>query len=319
MCRPPDRRSSTADLNQMSAAVLRPCACLVLVEAILSGSRLVPTSPECSSAPASRLTSPRVCSVSFRTRPRVANTPCGWACAFRSFDSLSLPAAGYVDSLCGWVCSFLSFDLTLPAGGYPLLFPCCWACSYPILGLTAHIGCSRVQELTCGNLLAAMPSSGPSSSARVSPGLVCKALHHSAFRCKSRRGFVLPGDSSRASTAEVSLQPSLLLCLESDGPSASTFFLQYNRRKARAQVSCQFGHVAVSARRRVHQLGRCRRAAMDRPQHGTRPRSQEPNGTGRRRLIEPSQLSRRIAGCRQLLGTLRGPTTWPKSAREHQR
>ena len=55
MCRPPDRRSSTADLNQMSAAVLRPCACLVLVEAIPSGSRLVPISP---AAPASRLTSP---------------------------------------------------------------------------------------------------------------------------------------------------------------------------------------------------------------------------------------------------------------------
>ena len=69
-------------------------------------------------------------------------------------------------------------------------------------------------------------------------------------------------------------------------PSApSTCLLQYKRRKARAQVSCQFGHVAGPARRRVHQLGRCRRAAMDRPQHGTRPRSQEPNETGR--LLDP--------------------------------
>ena len=99
MCRPPDHRSSTADLNQMSAAVLRPCACLVLVEAILSGSRLVPTSPECSSAPASRLTSPRVCSVSFRTRPQVCRRHSLRMGMRFPFFRLSLPAAGYVLSI----------------------------------------------------------------------------------------------------------------------------------------------------------------------------------------------------------------------------
>ena len=56
MCRPPDRRSS-----------LDVCRCLV-VEAIPSGSRLVPTPPECSSAPASRLTSPpMLCVLPYKT------------------------------------------------------------------------------------------------------------------------------------------------------------------------------------------------------------------------------------------------------------
>ena len=131
LCRAPDRRSCP-DITH--------CAGPVIVEAILSGSRLVPTPPEtCSSAPASRLTSPPMLCGPSEQRPRVCR-----------------------DSPCGWVCSFLSFDLTLPAGVYALLFPCCCACSYLVLGLIAHIGCSRVQELTCGNLVAAMPSSGAS-------------------------------------------------------------------------------------------------------------------------------------------------------------
>ena len=104
MCRPPDRRSS-----------LDVCRCLV-VEAIPSGSRLVPTPPECSSAPASRLTSPpMLCVLPYKT-PSLSPTlpaeghalsvlstslslsPCSWACPFESFDhrrSLSVPLASF--------------------------------------------------------------------------------------------------------------------------------------------------------------------------------------------------------------------------------